>query len=294
MYLVRHGESEANIDKTVYHHKPDHAIDLTEGGRRMARGAGEFIRADLVRRFGGKHQLAAAEHSHLRLWVSPFTRTRQTAEELLRMLNPRSADNNSDRWVDSVRESAALAEQDFGVFEADGNKSKVPTGAAVADRAAPPAEVGTSPYAVERHRMSLKEHYAGLFWSRPPQGESLFDVSCRLSALVAELTADILDLDTDRDPVRVVILVAHGNSLRGFVQQWCRFSPEWLSLSQAPPNCSVQLIEGSEYKGFPFSGFCKRPRGDHTAVDGDLERHPEVPLVQDPRAQHWDALLQGG
>ena len=43
LYLVRHGQSEANVDKNVYRTKPDHAIALTPLGLNQANEAGTAV-----------------------------------------------------------------------------------------------------------------------------------------------------------------------------------------------------------------------------------------------------------
>ncbi|XP_060182638.1 phosphoglycerate mutase-like protein AT74 [Lycium barbarum] len=42
--LVRHGESEGNVDKNVYATVPDHKVQLTKKGKEQAKKAGELIR----------------------------------------------------------------------------------------------------------------------------------------------------------------------------------------------------------------------------------------------------------
>jgi broad specificity phosphatase PhoE len=67
--LVRHGESEGNIDDTIYERVPDHRISLTAKGFEQARRTGETIRTLL----GGES---------CEVYVSPYHRTRQTLEAL--------------------------------------------------------------------------------------------------------------------------------------------------------------------------------------------------------------------
>ncbi len=42
--LVRHGESEGNVDDTVYEREPDHALRLTATGYAQAEAAGAELR----------------------------------------------------------------------------------------------------------------------------------------------------------------------------------------------------------------------------------------------------------
>ena len=68
--LIRHAESEGNVDETMYMRKPDHRIELTEKGKRQAREAGEQL----------KNLLGPNET--LYVYVSPYLRTMQTLYEL--------------------------------------------------------------------------------------------------------------------------------------------------------------------------------------------------------------------
>ena len=46
--LIRHGESEGNVDRAIYNVKPDYALELTEKGKQQARDVGKKL-ADLVK-----------------------------------------------------------------------------------------------------------------------------------------------------------------------------------------------------------------------------------------------------
>ena len=63
--LVRHGESEGNVDKGHYLTIPDYALNLTQNGIEQARQAGNEIKAII-----GSEKLY--------VYLSPYVRTRQT------------------------------------------------------------------------------------------------------------------------------------------------------------------------------------------------------------------------
>ena len=42
--LIRHGQSESNVDKTIYGQKPDYALELTEEGKKQAIMAGKELK----------------------------------------------------------------------------------------------------------------------------------------------------------------------------------------------------------------------------------------------------------
>lgn len=87
--LIRHGESEANLDKTVYERIPDHAVPLTPNGHEQAAKAGEQLRE-------------VFEGEPVRVYVSPYLRTRQTLDSL-----------GLDDLIQLPREEPRLREQDW-------------------------------------------------------------------------------------------------------------------------------------------------------------------------------------
>ena len=65
--LIRHGESQANVDKYLFGSVPDYTIELTDFGREQAKEAGKRLK-ELV------------QDESLYFYVSPFWRARSTFE----------------------------------------------------------------------------------------------------------------------------------------------------------------------------------------------------------------------
>jgi broad specificity phosphatase PhoE len=257
IFLVRHGESEGNVNPGIYKTVPDHAIPLTQNGCIMAQDAGRFLKRYLDEHDCSKAQLG----HHVRLLVSPYERTRQTAENLLKTLNDKTQ-AKSERWVDSVKELPCLAEQDFGLCEGEG-------------------ELARQKYQQELERITLQREHRGKFWSRFPHGESPFDVAVRMSGALSEIVVGCTTATSSRTNIRTFIVVSHGITIRALISAWCGKSPEWLSDSLNPPNCSVQLINDTEYCGYIYGGV---ERG--AAVDASTIR-----VDSDPRRDAWEEHL---
>uniref|UniRef100_A0A1J3JR31 Phosphoglycerate mutase-like protein AT74 n=2 Tax=Noccaea caerulescens TaxID=107243 RepID=A0A1J3JR31_NOCCA len=100
--LVRHGESEGNLDTAAYTTTPDHKIQLTDSGLLQAQEAGARL-----------HALISSNSSspdwRVYFYVSPYDRTRSTLREIGRSF--------SRRRVIGVREECRIREQDFGNFQ---------------------------------------------------------------------------------------------------------------------------------------------------------------------------------
>ena len=90
--LIRHGESEGNVDKIVYSQKPDYALLLTETGKQQATDAGVKLK-----------QVIADESAMF--YISPHFRTRMTFEGLAESLPKHQL-----RYVEEPR----LREQEWG------------------------------------------------------------------------------------------------------------------------------------------------------------------------------------
>ena len=92
--LIRHGESEGNLDKDKYRTIPDYALNLTPLGMEQALGAGHAIKEII------------GEES-LYVYLSPYVRTRQTFQQL-----KSGIEQNIVRIIEDPR----IREMDWGHF----------------------------------------------------------------------------------------------------------------------------------------------------------------------------------
>jgi broad specificity phosphatase PhoE len=74
IFLVRHGQSVGNADKSIYKDIPDYALHLTALGHEQAKGAGMEIRKIIPK------------YSNIQFYISPFWRTRQTYADIRKAL----------------------------------------------------------------------------------------------------------------------------------------------------------------------------------------------------------------
>ena len=99
--LVRHGESLGNVDPLLHATTADHAVPLSDRGHEQAREAGARVAA-----FLDEH--APGERPHIRMWLSPYRRTRQTADAVM---------ETARGWITDRVEHILLCEQQFGLFD---------------------------------------------------------------------------------------------------------------------------------------------------------------------------------
>ncbi|PKA54921.1 hypothetical protein AXF42_Ash000757 [Apostasia shenzhenica] len=102
--LVRHGESQGNLDMSAYTTTPDYKIPLTPLGVEQARAAGERIR--WVVSEGDRE-----DNWKVQFYVSPYVRTQATLREIGRAF-PR-------KKIIGAREECRVREQDFGNFQVE-------------------------------------------------------------------------------------------------------------------------------------------------------------------------------
>lgn len=210
IYLVRHGESEGNLDTTLYLNKADHSMNLSPKGIGQAMTAGLKLNKEL----SSIVNTDKTSIKKIRLWASPYTRTRQTAEEMMRYISTVPCD---------YRESILLVEQQFGLFDGLSDKEMM------------------DKYPNEKLHYDKCSSHEGRFWARMPLGESRFDVCCRTHQFFGTLHRDLRDNDID-----TVIIVSHGVTIRAFIQGYLNLPYEWVDANSNPDNCSIQLIANKE------------------------------------------------
>jgi len=218
IFLIRHGESLAQSEgKQVHLEIADHAIPLSERGRKQAQAAAFFLE-----KFFNSTMNNLPVTGDVRLWLSPYKRTRETADELQSILIP---------WIRDRREHILLCEQQFGLFDGIFDKDLA------------------NKYPKEYEHYDKCERFEGRFWARMPLGESRFDVAQRVHQAFGTFQRD-----AEKHGIEDIIVVCHGVTLRAFVMMWCHKTPEWFEGQANPPNCAIRLIRGSHDKGYIYEG----------------------------------------
>merc|ERR1712061_673931 len=111
------------------------------------------------------------------MWVSPFTRTRETAIAMLQ--------GGLGKWVKKVSETPFLVEQDWGLFEGRNIK----------------ADDVYEQFPDSMKRVRFQANSDGKFYARFPQGESVLDVYNRVTSFLGSLS---------RKRSQYTIVVTHG------------------------------------------------------------------------------------
>jgi len=143
--LIRHGNSEGNADRERYATTPDHPLNLTTEGEQQALQAGQAIK-----------QLIGEET--VPVYLSPYTRTRQTYQQISQSIAP---------IVDRILEDPRRREQDWGHLR--------------------PSD--------QNEEISQQRYNFSTFYYRIPDGESGADVYDRISTFLETMHRDFEEPD---------------------------------------------------------------------------------------------------
>ncbi len=179
IFIVRHGQSELNANvRGLLSPEEKYVIDckfgLTDLGKEQAYKAGEKI-ANLTNDLG------------FYMYVSPYERTRQTAENLKESLA------NKEKIIIRQIEDPRLVEQDFGDFDLQ-YMAKWP-------------EISPHSYKINQAKYTDP---TGRFFARLENGENLLDVYNRVSLFATTR----LERDMNNSSVQNYIIVTHANTMR--------------------------------------------------------------------------------
>ncbi len=240
LFLIRHGLSEANLDKSVNVRLPDHAVPLAQQGHDQAAAAGRALAAYLEAHCHPERPIPQdlpvgmtyeVRPRRARMFVSPYQRTRQTADGLARGLGKGVA---FDR-----REATELRELSFGLFDG------------LEDEEIP------QHYPREHAYYEKQKRFEGEFFAPMPLGESRIQVMERVKSLFGTIQRDA---DPSReDPILDFFIVSHGVTIRAFETAWMHHPWEFYGGLRNPANCEIKMIAGRPGRGYEvetiFDGF---------------------------------------
>jgi len=102
IYLIRHGESEGNIDSSIYQNVPDWKVPLTTKGIEQAKKAGQHLYKNL------KLSNYQSDRKPVQFYCSPWYRARETIKTIREQMGL------SDELI---KEDPRIREQDWGNYQ---------------------------------------------------------------------------------------------------------------------------------------------------------------------------------
>ena len=212
--LVRHAETEANINEQLYRTVADASVALTDRGRAQAAKVGEFIQ---------NYFDIAPPLSRPRLWISTYKRTEQTGA-LLQQNAPKVNWDVSRATGQPFFFDDRLREREFGLF--DGNTDD--------------ENAAKYPDAWQHYKKNLDHN---TYYAKPLNGESPANVADRVRSFKETMWRDI------QNGKKAHVIVTHGLTLRCFVNAFLNKHPEAFMFDKNPGNTAVRLLEKDELKG---------------------------------------------
>jgi broad specificity phosphatase PhoE len=160
IFLIRHGESEANIGGNADQHTIDRLVPLTSKGVQQAYDAGVFL-ADYCQ----KNNISLEK---ARIWHSPYYRAKETAKQF-----------NKSLQISEIREDITLSEQSFG--DVDGI----------------PKEQWKLLYPNKYKQYMRYVEQKEYFYAKPPGGESPHDIAIKIKQFFDTIWRDYYEHDID-------------------------------------------------------------------------------------------------
>lgn len=242
--IVRHAQSEANVDDALAKSKADHKIGLTPKGFEEADALGRFLDNYL--------DIINPEKSPVRLWASPYLRTTQTAQAVYNN-TPHVNWNMSERGTHIFFDDR-LREREFGYFSGFTDEEN-------AERYPKEWEFYQSVFAQQ-----------GRYYARPHGGESGADVSDRLRTFKETLWRDIAI------GYKHHVIVTHGFTTRCFVTSFLNLHPDIFENEKNPNNTAVRMLDYDPLiKRYADYGYIYDP-----VKNIALGEHPHVPVTHQP------------
>lgn len=237
IFLVRHGESIANINPAYYAELQDHNVPLSQWGHEQALEAGNALKAFF-------DEYPDIQSKPILLFHSPYLRTRQTMDGLLEGLGETQAPVK-------IREDFLLRERDYGLFNDIRSKK---------DRDQ------KLPYQHERfNTLRAKD---GKFFASPPLGESYADLALRTRLFKQDV------MRAYHEGVENIVVVGHGEALHTFMMDFFHKGIKWFENTDHMKNCEIVLIEGDTHKGFTHQSIhTAKKRPQHLSSDHKTAPH---------------------
>jgi broad specificity phosphatase PhoE len=279
IFLIRHGLSEANLDKGVNARKPDHAVELAGTPDDETWHASGHVQAQMAGVKLAEHILATRpqiqtrtsgiettiQTRRARMLVSPYLRTRQTADSL--ELGLRRAGIVFDR-----REVPELREISFGLYDG------------LTD------EELAEQFPREHAHYDKHTRFEGEYFAPMPMGESRIQVGDRVKSVFGTILRDAEPRPPEsggeafsqrmdplgRGPILDFFVVSHGVTIRQFIHRWMHHPWEWAEAEPNPGNCAIRVIEGRSGLGYAettlFEGY-RHDRRAHAAQEHREDGH---------------------
>jgi broad specificity phosphatase PhoE len=209
LYLVRHGQSEGNVNVNTYNTTIDGDIKLTEVGHQQSVEAGKILSEEIQK----EPQLYTSGWPekpvpYPTFFVSPYKRTQETYQGIHDIVKHKTVHVIPEKFIEDPR----LREQEFS-----GKLSVFDT---------------------KQVREQLDQ---GRFWYRYEHGESIADTYDRASGFLLDRLQPCWG---DRNSA---VIVSHGMTIRCLLMRLLDLTVFEFSKLRNPKNCQIICLESNQY-----------------------------------------------
>jgi broad specificity phosphatase PhoE len=212
IFLVRHAQSQSNVDPNILKLQTNMAVELSEIGHAQAKETGLFLAENLKIRGNDGYGLP------IKVWNSPYNRTRQTSKIIKDILRMKGIAFEEEESIHIVERQFGLVDDVVGYHTHQDFKH-------------------------EANHYNLHKSSNHDFFARPPLGESPFDMCTRLDFFLKV----ILPNDGNKNH----IVVSHGAAIRGLIMMHQKQKYEEYTCPN-PANASVRQLADKHYRGEIF------------------------------------------
>lgn len=219
--LVRHGESEGNVDDKAYADIGDPKIGLTQRGWGQADRAGKFLTD-----FYSQDRQPGRKVPWPKIWVSSYQRPKETLAGIMN-----SIDTSIFAGKPEIREDVRLIELNYGILPHIRGEHKSLT---------------KGLRKIFGHVAKLG-HESAPFQSAPPSGEAPVQQYNRVDSFVRTLKEEAAEQGHDD-----ILVVSHGHTMRNFLMNWFDLPlSAWDELKNNTHigNCDAIVIERDDQTG---------------------------------------------
>lgn len=217
IFLVRHGESVAQLEQNAYAEYGDPNVPLTQWGYKQAVAAGRALGNYLRDSPNPNGKKPVIVHS-------PFVRTQQTKDGLIKGMG-------GDNTVNQILSDDNLTERSHGLAYFIRAEQAL-------------KRIFPEEYA-EYEAMAAKND---LYNMRPPTGESMADVQSRLHQFKEKPVKQLI-----AEGCEDLVVVGHTNTNRAFAMEFLGLGPDWFQESVGQGNADIMMFEGDLENGFTIT-----------------------------------------
>lgn len=243
--LIRHGESDANADQTVWKKAPDNLIGLTEKGRQQALAVGKRVRDVLLTTNKTTSTAIWNNGNNNNKHTKSESKTKSTNDVDGNAIHPNTMDtnnsnhnNNGHKRVHLIVSPFERTKQTATIARSQFESMIVRTDIESRIREQEVGNIQNEQF----HLYRQEQERIGRFFYRFPTGESGADVFDRVKSWWYESVLTV-NLRIGYEPIDSLVVVTHGLAMRFMLMQLFNWSPTTFHSVYNASNCEMYVLQ---------------------------------------------------